>query len=196
MTHTVNIIRLEHARIERVLSCLAHFVEIIERDIGKPEREVLFSIVDYLEGFVETFHHPKEEDHLFKALHRRNPDSATLIDLLYDEHAEGIELLTELRAALVAYKREATGDGRLIKAAKSYIKLELDHMHREEQQLLPLALEALTDEDWREIDVAFARNEDPLFGARRKRQFDALYAQICMIDAGVTGLDIKKVKVR
>ena len=51
-------------------------------------------------------------------------------------------------------------------------------MAREERELLPLALKLLRDEDWREIDAAFAANDDPLFGAQRRKEFEGLIHHI------------------
>ena len=56
--------------------------------------------------------------------------------------------------------------------------IEREHMIREEQEVLLLALEALEDEDWGGIDAAFERNDDPLFGSGRRKHFDALFRYI------------------
>ena len=37
-------------------------------------------------------------------------------------------------------------------------------MREEEDVVLPLAVRVLLDEDWNEIDAAFAGDEDPLIG--------------------------------
>ncbi len=50
------------------------------------------------------------------------------------------------------------------------------------ERYLPLAQEALNDEDWEEINAAFALNHDPMgeqmFGVAREKKFDALLATI------------------
>jgi len=45
-----------------------------------------------------------------------------------------------------------------------YVESYLDHMRLEETVILPAAQNALTDEDWVEVDQAFDLNADPLTG--------------------------------
>jgi hemerythrin-like domain-containing protein len=63
-------------------------------------------------------------------------------------------------------------------AATSYVRHEQEHMKREERTVLPLALQVLSKDDWREIDAAFERNEHPLLDAQRREMFDKLFALI------------------
>ena len=60
--------------------CLRHSVEELQEGTRKPDFTVLFAILDYIEAFPDTYHHPKEEDYLFKALRRRRPDAALKVD--------------------------------------------------------------------------------------------------------------------
>jgi branched-chain amino acid transport system ATP-binding protein len=62
--------------------------------------------------------------------------------------------------------------------ALDYVEFARRHMRCEERELMPLARKHLTAEDWAGIDAAFGRNEDPLFGAARRREFDELFRRI------------------
>ena len=97
---------------------------------------------------------------------------------VHDEHVKGAHMLKELRHLLGAYEANPENFERFKTEALSYIDFERRHMAREERELLPLALKVLHDEDWREIDAAFARNDDPLFGAARRKEFDKLIQHI------------------
>ncbi len=46
---------------------------------------------------------------------------------------------------------------------REYLDLERRHMKNEEEVVFPLARHCLTDEDWKEIDNAFAKNALSLF---------------------------------
>lgn len=105
MTQALDTIRREHESLAKVLTCLRHLAEALQEGSRKPDFEILYAILDYLEGFPDTYHHPKEEEFLFKALRRRRPAAAPLLDKLHEEHAEGVALAAELRAALEAYRR-------------------------------------------------------------------------------------------
>ena len=156
--------------------------EALREGSRKPDFEILDAILNYLEGFPDTYHHPKEEEFLFKALRQRRPAAAPVLDKLHEEHAEGVTLAAELRAALEAYRRDLSTSQRFSSAAEAYVDFERNHMVHEEQEILPLAQGALNDEDWEEINAAFALNHDPMgeqmFGVAREKKFDALLATI------------------
>ncbi len=178
MTSAVQTIRLEHFNIASVLTCLDYLLREIEQGRWEADFELLSSVVEYLESYPEVYHHPKEEDYLFKALLRRRPESKYMLEKVHDEHVEGAQMLARLRGGLEAYRRDGGSFARFKQAATEYIGFERRHMVREERELLPLALKVLHDEDWAEIDEAFARNDDPLFGRSRRREFQRLVDHI------------------
>ena len=51
-------------------------------------------------------------------------------------------------------------------------------MRQEEDEVLPLAADALHEEDWSLIDAAFASNADPIVGVSATREFRALFRRI------------------
>jgi branched-chain amino acid transport system ATP-binding protein len=178
MSQAVRTIRHEHRDYLQVLECLCRLLDRLEERGGAKRRRLLFLILDYVEAFPATFHHPKEEDYLFAALRRRKPDYGPLLDRLHDEHAQALDLAADLRAACLAWRRDFVALPALRDAARRYWSFEEAHMRREERDILPLALESLDATDWGVIDAAFARDDDPLFGAPRVAQFERLLGAI------------------
>ncbi len=178
MPEAIKIIRLEHHYFSSVLACFRYVVEQVESGELQPNFDFLSAVLDYIEGFPDSFHHPKEDEFLFPALRRRSAEAAALIDRLSDEHVQGVELLGRLRGALAACRRDAAAFGPFAAAAKAYIDFEIAHIGLEERELLPLAERALEAADWAAIDAAFGENDDPLFGTVRRDQFEGLYRQI------------------
>lgn len=178
MASAVQTIRFEHFNIASVLSALSFLLDEIRGGRLEPDFELLSCIVTYLERYPEVFHHPKEEDYLFKAMRRRDPTIGRVLDLVHDEHVRGGQMLAALRAALERYQRDPSGFSAFNAAASDYIAFERRHMAREERELLPQAMRILHEEDWAEIDAAFASNEDPLFGRNRRRDFQRLVEHI------------------
>lgn len=176
MPRAIDIIRAEHKSIWQVLNVL----EALEREAasGTVDESLAGEVLGYLGEFADRFHHPKEDDFLFATLRRRDPGAAALIDHLQREHAEGAELLRELRNALPAAGTDAMARTRLRDGIRKYLALERAHMSREEEQLIPLARERLTAADWLDIDRAFAANDDPLFGSAGRSRFQALRGRI------------------
>lgn len=178
MTKAVQIIWLEHVNIASVLACLRYLTTELEEGRWEPDFQLLSDILDYMEDFPEKMHHPKEESYICAALRRRRPDSAPMLEKIREEHEKGAEILTDLRAKLEACEDNADASTRFCEACHDFIAFQRRHMAHEEAELLPLASRELLDQDWISINEAFERNDDPLFGAQRKKQFDLLFQHI------------------
>ena len=175
----INIIKQEHLNYLALLQCLGHLAAEANKVGAEPDRRLFDSIVEYIESFLNRYHHPKEDDYLFRALLKRQPESQALIQRLHQQHIEGEDLLRDLKDALASCE----GDGeaawtRFAEAVSSYRDHQYNHMRCEELEALPLAKEHLTSEDWEEIDAAFCAHDDPLFGDDRRDEYRRLYSKI------------------
>lgn len=175
MTAALQVIRVEHDNYRAVLACLRRLLLRLEQDTAKRERALLFAILDYVEAFPATFHHPKEDEHLFAALRRRRPAAADLLDRLEREHVEMLDQVAAFRAACEAYRADPRAAAVVRERGLCFVASEQAHIECEERDLLPLAARALRAEDWTAIDRAFARNDDPLFGPARAERFERLF---------------------
>ena len=179
MARAVNIIKQEHQNYLALLQCLGHLAAEALKPGQSPDFPLFHSIVDYIDSFLNRFHHPKEDDYLFRALLRRHPESGALIDRLQGEHGEGEILLGDLKEALKACEDGCEPDcARFAAAVGRYRKHQYNHMRSEEMEALPLARAHLSAEDWQEIDAAFEAHDDPLFGDARSAEYRRLYARI------------------
>jgi hemerythrin-like domain-containing protein len=176
---TVRIIHDEHRSLAAVLHGMLYLAREIRLSGAKPNFALFHAMVYYLDTFVERFHHPKEDEHLFKLLCLRHADAASLVAQLQSEHRAGGEMLRSLEQALARY--EAGGSREFpafAEAVQSYAAFQWNHMRVEEDRLLPLARIHLNADDWRMTDEAFGRNGDPLVGAEAATEFDALFRRI------------------
>jgi hemerythrin-like domain-containing protein len=114
-------------------------------------------------------HHPKEDEHLFARLRLRRPDAAPLLDSLHREHEIGRERFAELKAKWERYRADPAALPPFAEGVERYAHFHWQHMRREEDEVLPLAAQALAKEDWDAIDAAFASNNDPVVGAPPRR---------------------------
>lgn len=178
MTSADQVIRSEHCEINLVARSLYALARALDEERWHPDFAVLFLILDYIESFPATFHHPKEEYYLFEAIRRRCLDAAPLLDELYDDHAEGLGLVGNLRQSLETYETCPAARIWFHNAAKSYARHERAHIRREERTVLPLAHQVLSTEEWDEINRAFEGGADPILGASRRDNFEKLFAHI------------------
>jgi hemerythrin-like domain-containing protein len=179
MAVALTIIREEH----RSLSAVTRSLRILARDardLGRiPDYELFTLILDYIEGFSDRFHHPKEDEYLFAAVRRRCAEAGEALDVLERDHARADELTRDLRYLL---SRCRVGGAVAVEAfalaVDAYVDFHWRHMRLEEDVILPLAERWLGEADWRPIDAAFLANEDPLLGARPKAEFQKLFQLI------------------
>ena len=184
-----SIIREEH----RSLSAVTQSLRILARDArdrgGAPDHELFTVILDYIEGFSDRFHHPKEDAHLFAVLRRHCAGASEALDVLERDHARGDELTRDLRFLL---SRCRVGGAAALEAfaaaVEEYVEFYWRHMRLEEDVVLPLAERALTEADWQPIDAAFRANEDPLFGARPREEFRELFQLILNLAPAPVGV--------
>ena len=108
----------------------------------------------------------------------RRPGAAPLLDRLHAEHEQGRIKFAELQSALALYRGDASTFPSFRERVERYSHFHWRHMRQEEDDVLPLAAEALNDDDWAVIDAAFASNADPIVGVAATREFRALFRRI------------------
>ncbi|MBR9971413.1 hemerythrin domain-containing protein [Magnetospirillum sulfuroxidans] len=174
----LQIIKSEHRNLYRVLHVLRS-VGFAMRDGQSFDTALLAAIIDYIDAFPERFHHPKENEYLFKALRRVCSVAETTLAELEKEHHEGPEEIARLRAALAEIDANVAGaPARFAEMLIVYAEMSMGHMHKEESIILPLAAKELSPEDWGALDAAFADNRDPLFSEDAREEMRSLYSRI------------------
>jgi hemerythrin-like domain-containing protein len=175
----LDIIRAEHRSLASVLHALQYLARHIRDQGSAPDYGLLRLMVDYIDGFHQRFHHPKEDDYLFKAVRIRSHEGDTVLAELEAQHGEGDGWIQNLRDAISHLQASAGGDAAAFaKAVDTYADFHWKHMRMEEDELMPLAQRVLTAEDWKEIDAAFTANDDPMFGKAPREEFAALFKLI------------------
>jgi len=175
---SIDIIRSEH----RSLAAVLHTLQALARGAREGRLTLDFGllrmIVDYLESFHQRYHHPKEDQHLFKALRARTELARDTLAALEHEHAEGDARLAGLREAINRAQSGALGVEAMAAEVERYGDFHWRHMSTEEDVILPLAERTLTEGDWARIDAAFGDNDDPVFGTARREEYRRLLAAI------------------
>lgn len=153
--------------------------QVAEFEVGRtPDYDVIRSAVDYFLSFPDLYHHPKE-DLVFARLKARAPDVADRIGDLRREHEALAARTRELHAGLRAVLDEAhVPREAFVRWARAFTNLQERHMQMEETEFFPAALQHLGSEDWRELEAAMTRTDDPLFGDQVAEQFENLRKSI------------------
>lgn len=173
----IDIIHNEHRALGAVLQAFGFVLDGIHDGKFEPDFQLLAAMIEYITQVPDKLHHPKEDDYLFVKMRERIPAAAALIDKLTSQHEEGARRTQELLAALVHY--QGMGKAALPefeRTARDYLAFSWQHVNTEEAELLPLARQSLSAEDWAGIDAAFEANRDPWSGPTG--DFQALFSRI------------------
>ena len=188
MNKAIRILRDEHRSMAAVLHGLRHLAHSAQEAGVRPRFEVFRAMLRYIDEFPERLHHPKEDAYLFARLAARAPETLPLIEALRAEHVESAQRVRDLERALDEYERSwPHWSGPFLAAVEDYAEFHRRHMRREELEVLPAAERALTGEDWRAIEEAFAGNEDPIADLR-EQDLAQLYTRIVSIAPAPIGL--------
>jgi hemerythrin-like domain-containing protein len=190
LKESLRIIQEEHSALAAMLRSLSMMVE--RGPDHEPERyfDVLRAMLFYIDEFPERLHHTKESQLLFPKVLRVAPETQAAIDQLEKDHSKSEAGVRELQHLLLAW--ELIGDSRRAvfeTSVKRYIEAYMAHMRLEETAIIPVAQKVLSDEDWKELDAAFATNCDPLTGKYpRDPAYDRLFTRIVMSAPAPIGL--------
>ena len=179
MSEALHTISNEHRSMWQLTVVLEELCKQIGLPEQRPDAELFGLILDYIEQYIERVHQPKEETYLYRAVLDRTTEGNELIAEFEREHAESPAIVAGLRRQLHHLVQHYPDGADAFRAAlEAYVAMLRGHILREENELFPLARSILTEEDWDEIDAAFANQTDPQFGERARAEFRALMSRI------------------
>lgn len=170
--------REDHKNFAKLLDMLEEQVRVFH-DAQTPNYELMLDIMYYMTHYPDAFHHPKE-DLVFAKVAEIDPGERAAVQELMEQHVvlkqSGIRLLEELQGVVDGAMRPR---GSIEEPAQMYIRYFRNHMHNEESELLPLALQYLQDEHWAAVEAVAPSRADPLFGAEEvEKRYEALHRRI------------------
>ena len=171
------LLRMEHQNFSKLLDILSQHLDGLDQD-QTPDYALIEAILAYFRGYADECHHPKEDLVYRKLETRRRPDSEGLGDLVHD-HAD-LAALTQRAAERVQSAREA---GKPLNAPlesdlRAFVESYRRHIALEEKYFLTAAEQALSEDDWGEIEFDLFDRKDPLFDAGVEQRFLDLRKQI------------------
>lgn len=175
MTTATAVLRSEHDAILQMLEATEEAVRLLYRGEGV-DPETLAGLLEFFRLFADRCHHGKEEDLLFPALEKKGlPRAGGPIGVMLDEHEQGRSLLRELGEAGQAYAQGASEAGRRwAEAARAYVTLLRQHIHKENNVLFLVAENLLSDAEQQQLARAFEKVEEERMGAGTHERLHAL----------------------
>lgn len=168
----------QHQALARVLRALRETVANSRRPDVPPDFELLRAMLFYMDEMPARLHHTAEEQLLFPRIRERCPALRPVLDRLEAEHGRGEATVQSLERALTAW--EIMGEERreaFELALRVFVEGYLGHMEVEENYVLPVAQDYLSEADWLDLHTALTRECDTL-AARTAAGHEALLQRI------------------
>lgn len=169
------VLRAEHQVILRVIQVLKFLVNRSESG-GGFEKESLGQCVEFFRLFADACHHAKEEGMLFPMLESRGiPREGGPIGVMLHEHELARGFTRDMGDALESVERgEGDGVNRFHGAARQYIELLTDHIHKEDQVLFNMGDQVMTAEDQSSLCRQFCEAGCDAMGGRTKEELERI----------------------
>jgi len=171
----------EHNDMWRLLEMLRHELANLERgeDI---DAELMRDIVDYGASYTDIFHHPLE-DVVYAKLVERAPQYRERVGQVGAEHPQLAALnhdFLNMLNALVA--GDFVSRGPVEELTRRYITANQGHIRREDKEIFALAEEALSADDWADIETQLTTGENPLLGPQTQEPYLQRFARLTRSD--------------
>ncbi len=175
MSEAILLLRLEHRHADDLL-------RLIEQQLDQPDVPLdlglLRSISEYFLDYPDQCHHPVE-DRVFRRLLARDPDGGARVGPLIEDHERIASLTRAFASGIDAADADPRGQEAMLRETlRQFVSAYRAHMQGEEKVFFPLALEALTENDWSEIEFDLFDREDPLYDRAQEERFRQLRDRI------------------
>ena len=139
----------------------------------------LHLLTRYHERFPDKLHQPAEEQHLFRAIERREPAAARAIARAKRDHSTCRGYLHRVRDALDRWTAgQASAGGELALYSDDYARFCHLHARIEARDVLSVAASVLTPADWLAVERAYAQIDDPLERSTSRSECEAALRSI------------------
>lgn len=178
----IKVIQEEHDFLQAVIHGMLYLARDIAKGNPAPDLKVFRAMLFYIREYPEKVHHPKEDDYLFARLRGRADAVDALIAELELQHQKGEALVVALGHALARYELMGQPAFKAFSdMVEDYASFYAKHMQIEERDILPVAVQMLTQEDWDVINDAFSANSNPRTGGESKEELQKIFSLIANI---------------
>ncbi|MEA2782311.1 MAG: hypothetical protein QOK29_3855 [Rhodospirillaceae bacterium] len=181
MTKTIQALHQEHLNMTKMLDAFERQLSAFDA-AGSPDYDIIQGSVDYCLDYLDLYHHPKEVLVLRK-LQSRDPTAAAAVGNLEAEHKKLAELANRVRAAIEQVLRDAGMSRQSFdRTARGFLESYRSHIETEERLHFPAVVASLSPQDWFDIENHLTSLEDPAFGKKIWKRFEALHRNIVAWD--------------
>lgn len=177
MNSIMNRLALDHKRLSQLLNLLEHLLDRFHEG-QEPDYELMSEMLEYMESYQDTIHHPTEEL-IFRRAMDRGVQRRDVFDVLHHQHERLPQVNRRFRQSLEAIVHEAVLPREEVEAqGRDLISILREHMALEDGEAFPIARERLDESDWEAVEALAPSADDPVFGTPDPQRFRALFKQL------------------
>lgn len=141
----------EHKNILFVIDVLSK--KCVALESGGNIDDIFFAkAINFIRNYADKFHHAKEEDILFAKVSSHEKMHCDPTKQMLHEHEIGRSFVKGMESALRSKDKKAMAEN-----ARGYCELLQDHIFKEDNILYPMAEEALSEAEQKEVAEKFAQ---------------------------------------
>ncbi len=181
MSEAIASLQRDHMYLSKLLDIFEQQMEAFERG-EDVDYDLVERILDYFLSYPEQCHHPKE-DLIYARMQEKLGGQPGSGKSLQAEHED----ITALTNAVMDAIQKVLGEAELsrnwvLTTSRNFLTAYRRHIELEEGVFFPKALKTLAPEDWADIDARATDREDPLFGEKTEKRFEALRRYLLDLD--------------
>ncbi len=169
----------DHYHLQRLLAHLSQEVENYECGMASSvELPLILDTLDYIRFYPERWHHPME-DKIFDRMLAKHPSEAEFITQVQLEHGQLSQLTRYMSQLFDAVANDCIVPvTELVRTTREFIQRQQAHIDRENEMVYPLMEKYLTESDWEELEAEISTEQDPLFDAPLKADYQNLFMRV------------------
>lgn len=165
-------------------SNLSKMMDIFDQQLNKfkqpdqPAFDLLTDLIDYVSNYVDSIHHPIE-DQLYQTVLAKTDNGRETMEKLLGDHQVIMNMTRQFRKALVALQQGSNiSKSEVEKMGWDYAKQQRAHQQFEERDAYPLLREVLSNADFDIAGGAIPADEDPLVDKNMQHSYPVLFAYL------------------
>jgi hemerythrin-like domain-containing protein len=181
----LDILHKDHKNIVKLLNFLRETLVAIRDEQPVPYRTLNDALI-YLSEVPDMYHHPRED--MIYAYYSRyrsqQPTGENITSVLEQQHLQLVHDGESLREQVSMVLMDAVVPlDQMASNLESFVNLQQSHLDYEEGVVFPQLKQALTEDDWRNIEQSWNSKieDDPLFGRTVAEQYQELAERLNLV---------------
>ncbi len=164
----------DHAGLAQLLNLLEAMLDRFHAG-DEPDYDVIAEILEYMESYADEIHHPSE-DLIYNRLIELGEGGHEVLAVLSKQHSVLHQVTRDFRTAIEGIlNEEVVRRDEVEVQGRDLIDTLRKHMVLEDTVAFPLALEKLSEDDWRMLIETAPDATDPIFGKPDPARFSSLF---------------------